>query len=343
MKRNLIKLSKFGLTLLCFLSLNASALAQINLREALDFDNDGKADFSVFRPSDNYWYVLKSSNSTLLSKQFSGFVTKDYLTPGDFDGDDIADFAAWRDSDGTWYGTKSSNNTTFSYQFGQSGDEPVAGDYDGDDITDYAYVSRTAPASCSVPGYMYWNIKRSSDGATVNVQFGYDTDYAVPGDYDGDGKFDYAVQRPQIISSITPCGSDRVANGTASADFYIQLSSNSNIQSGTYGAAGDIVVSGDYDGDGKTDIAVVHEGILPTSNLVWQIWQSTAGYKTVSFGLTGFDKTTQADYDGDGKTDIAVWREDGNFYWLKSSNSDQFQALQFGARGDLPAAEFTTH
>ncbi|MET0754153.1 MAG: VCBS repeat-containing protein [Pyrinomonadaceae bacterium] len=341
MKRNLIK---FGLTFICFLSLNTSALAQINLREALDFDDDDKADFSVFRPSNNYWYVLKSSNGNLLTKYFDGFLTTDYLTPGDFDGDDIADFAAWRDSDGTWYGTRSSNNTTYSVQFGQSGDEPVAGDYDGDDITDFAFVRRVPPASCQVPGYMYWFIKRSSDQSTVSVQFGYDTDYAIPGDYDGDGKFDYAVQRPQIIPSITPCASDRVANGSGSADFYILLSSNSNLQVGTYGSARSRVVTGDYDGDGKTDIAVVNEGITPTSNLIWEIWQSTAGYKVVSFGLTGSDKTAQADYDGDNKTDIAVWREDGGmFYWLKSSNNDQFLGTQFGSFGDLPAAGFTTH
>ena len=61
----------------------------------------------------------------------------------------------------------------------------------------------------------------------------------------------------------------------------------------------------DFDGDGKADFAVTRaEKFLK----VWHIWQTTAGYRRVQWGLPA-DRNASADYDGDGKTDIAVARQ----------------------------------
>src|SRR4051812_34630911 len=65
--------------------------ANLRLRSAFDFDNDGKADFTIFRPSDSIWYVKKSGGGANFTK--FGNPTVDYMTPGDYDGDGKADIS----------------------------------------------------------------------------------------------------------------------------------------------------------------------------------------------------------------------------------------------------------
>ncbi|MDM7923545.1 MAG: hypothetical protein QUS14_14700, partial [Pyrinomonadaceae bacterium] len=99
-----------------------------------------------------------------------------------------------------------------------------------------------------------------------------------------------------------------------------------------------------YDGDGKTDVAVVREGATPEANLVWYIRRSSdGGLIAQSFGLTGSDLNTQNDYDGDGKTDLSVWRNtNGTFYTLRSSDGG-LDVQQFGSPNDFPLATYDTH
>lgn len=149
-----------------------------------DFDGDGKADISVFRPNDSNWHIQQS----LLGYSVVPFGTNgDKPMPADFDGDGKTDIAVFRPSTNIWYITHSSTNTTTFLQFGISGDKPVPADYDGDARADVAIFR---------PSLGEWWYLSSRYGGSRTFQFGSSTDKPVPDDFTGDGKTDMAFWRP---------------------------------------------------------------------------------------------------------------------------------------------------
>ncbi len=264
-----------------------------------DFDNDGRADISVFRPSANTWYLDRSTTGfTAVSLGASA----DIVTPADFDGDGKTDVAVWRPSNGTWYRFNSSNGGFVGVQFGQNGDIPVQADYDGDGKADTAVFR---------PSNGGWYYLKSSDGSFVGAQFGQNNDKPAVGDYDGDGKSDLAVFRPSTGS------------------WYIINSSNAVFTAVSFGAASDNITPADYDGDGKTDIAVFRP-----SNGSWYLQRSLLGFTGAAFGQNG-DTPVPANYDGDGKADIAIFRPSTGVWSLLRSTEGGFNQT-FGQSGDVP-------
>ncbi|HEY0428531.1 MAG TPA: S8 family serine peptidase [Pyrinomonadaceae bacterium] len=262
----------------------------------LDFDGDGRTDFSAIQniSGSMVWHNFNSSAG--YSAISFGLFSDDTPVAGDYDGDFKTDVAVWRNSNGTFYVLQSSNNTARVFQFGLAGDNPnVSQDFDGDGKTDFA-VTRAQGGS------LIWYISGSTAGFS-SVQFGNNTDRPVRGDYDGDSKADMAVFR--------------AVDGT----WWIRRSSNpTNFTTVQFGLSSDKVVPGDYDGDGKNDIAVWRP-----SDGVWHYLKSSNGaYTSFQFGLNG-DLPTPGDYDGDGKTDFAVWRanqsqsESGVYYVQRST------------------------
>lgn len=272
-----------------------------------DFDGDGKADPSVFRPSNGTWYINKTAGMTGVQW---GLAT-DKMTPADFDGDDKADIAVWREDVATqaaFYILQSSTNTVRIEPFGQTGDDPVVtGDWDGDGKADPAVYRDSAFGSQSY--FFYRGSLNNPTAGTTYIPFGTTGDRAERGDFDGDGKTDLAVFRP------------------SNATWYIAQSSNGVVRYENWGLATDKFVPADYDGDSKTDLAVFRAG-------TWYIKQSSNGAAAYYQWGLDTDVLVPADYDGDGKADVAIYRNGD--WWIRQSSSGAASLKTFGTAADHP-------
>lgn len=333
----------------------------IAAQHVVDFNGDGKTDYSIVRQASvspdaqSTWYNCLNGIAAPGCLQAAQFGKgDDFFVPADYDGDSKSDIAVWRmgapDVAG-FYVLKSSTSTYYFDPFGQTNDDPtVTADYTGDGKADPAvyryginpgdqsffyYRASSGPFAGQIV-YEPWG---KNNGATLLG------DYPAPGDYDGDGKADFMVERN---------------DGTGHAVFWLRTNGTNNIStvvfglSGDFNTPGDLVVPGDYDGDGKTDIALVR-GVNGAIN--WYVRRSSnpSLYPLLAtFGLSASDYPVQGDYDGDGITDVAVWRpsttdQSANYFHVLGSMSG-YKAFQWGqclpgppVNCDYPTANFNTH
>ena len=285
------------------------------VRTRFDYDGDGRADVSLFRPANGNWYILPSQTNAFYGFPFGQ--AGDQIAPADYDADGKTDVAVFRDTVpgagnfAYFYILNSSDNSFRAVQFGATGDVPVAGDWDGDGRGDFAVYRQATAAG----GQSFFYYRPSSQpGVDFNtLPLGTFGDKPLLGDFDADGRLDPAVFRP------------------ASATWIILRSSVNQITQTNFGVSTDIPVPADYDGDGAANIAVFRP-----SNGFWYTSQNPqTNFGAVQFGAAG-DAPVPADYDGDGRADVAVFRPSNGAWFLNRSTSG-FTGVSFGANGDKPS------
>ena len=136
-------------------------------------------------------------------------------------------------------------------------------------------------------------------------------------DFDGDGIADFSVFRPSngvwYLTRPTP--------GFSGTQFGLVISATQ------FGLSTDKITPADFDGDGKTDIAVFRDGTWYWLN------SSDNSFNAYQFGLPN-DIPVPADYTIDGRAELAVYRG-GIWYTLNLANN-QFNVVHFGLPNDKP-------
>jgi len=134
---------------------------------------------------------------------------------------------------------------------------PIPGDYNNDGYSEIAVFTNHT--------FKVWFPPYASTYTTPNITQVLDVDMPTPGDFDGDGKTDFA-------------GTKGVGGRLI---WRIKDSGTGNEREVDFGFATDKPVPGDYDGDHKTDIAVFRQ-----SDQTWWILYSGGGVFACKFGYS---------------------------------------------------------
>lgn len=247
-----------------------------------DYDGDGKGDLVVFTApagGSRTWRILQSGSGTVREVQWG--LTNDQTVPADYDGDGRIDIAVYRNSQGIWYILLSSTGQMRAEFWGLApNDIAVVGDFDADGINDLTTVRPSTSGGAAA-----WFTRRSSDGTMMVDYWGGGVTGtsdgvfpAISPDIDGDGIRDRMVVRDP--------------NSAATGDqitYFIQRSSDRSMFAMPWGLDTDGRAFGDFDGDGKTDLAARRN---ISGQLIWFILLSSNNYnptqaRIVHWGMTG--------------------------------------------------------
>ncbi|MBZ5511369.1 MAG: M36 family metallopeptidase [Acidobacteriia bacterium] len=255
--------------------------------------SSGASNFGVFRPSTGQWFI----NPSGLVAVFGGI--GDVPVPADYNADGKSEIAIFRPTTCQWF---IAGVTVTAFGCGTLGDIPMPGDYATNGTFTVA-VFRQPTGEWFVPGLPAGLILSNAPDAIP-----------VVGDFDGDGLIDLAVVAHESTDELTD-----------NLTWTYRRSSDGVIVKSVFGSllTGDIPVPADYNGDGRTEMAVFR----PTTSQ-WFI----NGVGTFYFGAAG-DIPVPGDYVGDGRARIAVYRVSGGIgHWFIVDVGNFY----FGNSTDIP-------
>ena len=271
---------------------------------------------------------------------------------GDFNGDGRDDSAV--------FVRKGENRTILKWRSGNSGQttqawssstfefskitDTLVGDFNGDGYDDilavYCYASNHTIFFLWCGGASGLTLKQGN-GTWSNTAFNALSikDKIVVGDFNGDGKCDIAAFYGKGGTSTSLY--EWLGAGTASSPSLTLNGASGTWNSSSFSssAIGNRIVSGDFNGDGKYDIAVFYDrGSRSTGIYEWFGASGNTGFalnsnrgiwNSTSFSATSINnKILVGDFNGDGNCDIAAFYDIGTstklFEWLGASGSTGF-------------------
>jgi hypothetical protein len=264
------------------------------------------------------WNYLVMASIDAMSPQFTA--TTGARSASDFTGDGKDDVATFTRANGADVYVAASDGAKFQGTsqlwhdaFGLTSEIPLSGDFDGDGKVDVATFTRGTLGDVYVA--LSTGTKFAGTSAKWHDNFAYNNEVPAVGDFNGDGKDDIAVFTlggPADVYVALSDGTKFVGDGVKWHDHF--------------GIDNELPAVGDFNGDGKDDIAVftrgstgdvfvaLSDGTKFTGNSVQ--WHDNFAYNN--------EVPAVGDFNGDGKDDLAVF--------TRGSIGDVYVALSDGTK-----------
>ena len=281
-----------------------------------DYNGDGRTDMAAYTGTSNKWHVCLSTGSNFQCFYwYSHSGGKSEIVSGDFNGDGRTDMARYTGANGIWSmclstGSGFSCSNWSSHTGGVANN--LTADFNGDGLDDMAAytgangtwlvcLSNGAGFSCS---YM-----TSHTGGVSKT---------VIGDFNGDGLKDMAG----FLG--TP--------GSGTAPWKICLSTGIDFSCSDWTAhnAGLQGSVGDFNGDGRTDLAAYNSSLTQ-----WRMCLSIGTGFTCSMWSGASHDEAQGDYNGDGIDDFAAYTGSSGNWRFSFSLKDERSLIQTITRGGV--------
>lgn len=320
-----------------------------------DYDGDGLADYAAFdRYTDTLTYISSRDGSTQTA---SVGQAGDIPLPGHYLSGSTDQFAVYRPTTGSYLVWSSLSGAPTEYAFGPN----YAGSGWVPSPVYYNHSATLSPALYNAYDQMYaiWNgggkpIAAPSDSSLISVRAAKTSvarSVPVGRSRADDNTVIGLPDKVQIPASLRPYlmtkvpldfdgdrRTDLTMFGTGNTGVSQVVIDTSNVLATYFGVnrSGDIIVAGDYDGDGATEPAFIRA--RSDGALEWH-WVSGGSDHVVVHGRAG-DKVVVGDFDCDQKTDPAVVREvNGTLQWIvRLSTTGQAVTTTFGTSGSTAFA-----